>query len=175
MEENVSDALMMAGAMIIFILALTFSMSSFTTVRTTIDEIFQRDTKVDLVTDESHNYLNYMKAEDDSIRTVGIETVISSIYRLSKENYKVYINTDIELSELEEMTVDNTKYFSRNDNDNSYTYELTIHSNINFEELYGKLKDKGFKEYLGIYQEKSGASSENKPKYRVITYVQKTS
>ena len=41
------------------------------------------------------------------------------------------------------------------------------------EGLYEKLKDKKFKEYLGVYQEKTDESVDriNKTTYRVITYV----
>lgn len=102
MEENLSDAILMAGAMIIFIIALTFSMSSFRVVTKTIDEILQHDARIDLITDEHHNYLNYETAggNESKSRTVGIETVISSIYRISKENYIVYINTDVNLDKF---------------------------------------------------------------------------
>lgn len=59
------------------------------------------------------------------------------------------------------------------------TYEITINgenSNIQkFEKgLYENLKDKKFKEYLGIYQENTSANEANRTTYRVITYVQTT-
>ena len=184
MEENLSDAILMAGAMIVFIIALTFSMSSFRVVTKTIDEILQYDSKIDLVTDENHNYLNYETAGNDESksRTVGIETIISSIYRISKENYIVYINTDVNL--------DSTGMTKKSNFNNQYknstyipssnnTYEITINgknSNIQgFDKgLYQNLKDKKFKEYLGIYQENTSANEANRTTYRVITYVQTT-
>lgn len=169
MEENVSDALLMAGAMLIFIIALTFSMSSFTTMRSTIQEIFEYEAKIDLVKDEHNNYLNYMTAGTDSIRIVGIETVLTSIYRLQKENFKVYINTSENLNMPEYDFTD--KFDSKNIS--SYNmYEISINSNIDYKKIYEKLSEKTFKEYLGVYQEDTGASEENKPTYRVITYVE---
>lgn len=170
MEENVSDALLMAGAMLIFIVALTFSMSSFTTMRSTMQDIFEHDAKIDLVTDSSNNYLNYIKAGSDQARTVGVETVMSSIYRKDKENFKVYINTDKDLG-IEKITLNSDKYNSKSSK--NYMYEININTAIDYKELYGKLIEiKEFREYLGIYQDNSDVSSANKTTYRVITYVE---
>lgn len=90
MEDNISDALIMAGAILIFVIALTISMSSFTTMRTQIDQIVELDYKLDLIRDEDGNYMNYHTSESD-VRIVGVETVVSSMYRVKKENYVIYI------------------------------------------------------------------------------------
>lgn len=192
MVDNLSDALYMAGAILIFVIALTVSMSSFTEMRTQIDEIIEADSKLELVTDEQ-GYINYMSGKDElnedlDVRVVGPETVVSSMYRVAKENYIVYIKMDNIPSEIDTITLsqkglDAQKYkgtdiIEKNDE----IIEITINgqnSNIDVlledKGLYKALiKDNGkkFKEYLGVYQESSGADEANKTTYRVVTYVE---
>ena len=188
MEENLTDALMMAGAVLIFVIALTISMSSFSEMRTQIDEIIEMDSRVDLAQDAT-GYLNYMTTSSD-IREVGIETIVSSMYRVAKENYVVYIKAngldndvlmkfkDTGRSELdiEEQTFpDGTSSIGKNDKV-LYIDINGKNSNITYildeKGVYNALKDKTFREYLGVYQEKSEASEANKTTYRVITYVE---
>ena len=38
--------------------------------------------------------------------------------------------------------------------------------------LYSSIKDKKFEEYLGVYQDNTDATEENKITYRIITYVE---
>lgn len=184
MEDNLTDALLMAGAVLIFVIALTTSMSSFTKMRSQIDAIIQEDSKLEYAIEDSSGkstYLNYKSSEEsEAIRTVGIETIISSIYRVTTENYIVYINTKNPLDGLEEAKIDGNDYFKGKLGNNN-TYAITINQDNSdlkklFEEkkLYEKLiKTSGkFKEYLGIYQENNETDESNKPTYRVITYVE---
>ena len=203
MVDNISDALIMAGAILIFVIALTVSMSSFTTMRTQIDEIIEHDSKLDLVTDESGNYLNYHKSNSD-VREVGIEAVISSMYRITKENYIIYIaglnnlkhgssasdidEGKVKLTTLKDISDENVKQYYDGEkiiDDTEEIIEISIiGENSNIDAVLGKdgvasgkktlyeiLKNQKFKEYLGVYQQKSGASTENKTTFRVITYV----
>lgn len=177
MEDNLTDALLMAGAVLIFVIALTTSMSSFTKMRSQIDAIIQEDSKLEYaIEDSSGTYLNYKSSnENQAIRTVGVETVVSSMYRVSKENYIVYINTKSNLG-ITEKNISND-YFN-GVLTNRYTYAITINEdNSNVQQLlknglYDKLKGKKFKEYLGIYQENTDADESNRTTYRVITYVE---
>ena len=92
--EDVSEALLMAGSVLIFIIALTICISSFSTVRVGAENIFKQTETIDMAKDESNGeYINYiqMKNEEDITRIVGVETVIASLYRSQKENYVVYI------------------------------------------------------------------------------------
>lgn len=191
MEDNLTDALLMAGAVLIFVIALTTSMSSFTKMRSQIDAIIQEDSKLEYAIEDSSGesiYLNYKSSnENQGIRTVGVETVISSMYRVSKENYIVYINTKNNIPNLEEFKTDikdSSKYFNRNISNSekllkyNNVYAITINEdNSNVEQLlenglYNNLKEKKFKEYLGIYQENTDADESNRTTYRVITYVE---
>lgn len=191
MEDNLTDALLMAGAVLIFVIAITTSMSSFTKMRSQIDAIIQEDSKLEYAIEDlsgKSTYLNYKSSnENQGIRTVGVETVISSMYRVSKENYIVYINTKNNIPNLEEFKTDikdSSKYFNRNISNSekllkyNNVYAITINEdNFNVEQLlenglYNNLKGKKFKEYLGIYQENTDADESNRTTYRVITYVE---
>lgn len=82
--ENASDAIIMAGAILIFVMALTITMNVFSQVRATIDTVVY-------TTDET-NYYEYMDTEDNNgikNRRVGLETVIPTLYKYYKENYTV--------------------------------------------------------------------------------------
>ena len=190
--ENVSDALYIAGAVLMLVIALTVAMSSFSTIRTQIDEIIQSDAQVDLATEEDGSYINYILSSDQSdIRTVGVETIISSMYRVLKENYNLYIKLK-DPSGLTTINATREIVYSAPDGTNSTLInagdrliEISLAgSGINSEEdierllgtngLYEKLKGKKFKEYLGVYQEATDTSvSElNKATFRVITYIE---
>ena len=191
MADNLSDALVMAGAVLIFIIALTVSMSSFSTMRSQIDDIVESDSKLDLLMDDG-KYLNYLTSQDDGdVRIVGIETIISSLYRVEKENYRVYIKSSAIPRDLATVyTNANPQTYKKDDgsselliNTGDKVLEITINnknSNItnlfskDGKNLYDKLKGKKFKEYLGVYQERTAdeVSAENKTTYRVITYIE---
>lgn len=90
--ENAVDALKMAFAVIVFVLALTVGIAVFTQARTASDVILQGQ--------DSTEYYEYIRAgiyDDETgqwistgdTRIVGIETVIPTLYRYYKENYTV--------------------------------------------------------------------------------------
>lgn len=80
--ENAADALKMAAEVLLFILALGITISSFSQARET-SEILLRYTDRDYVT-------QYVEDLETTERVVGIETIIPAIYRAYKENYKIY-------------------------------------------------------------------------------------
>ena len=85
--ENVADALKMAFAVLSFVVALSIAMSSFRQVREVSQVLIEAN-------DDTYNY-KYVEQNVDSSgnlqteRIVGVETIIPSIYRAFKENYKV--------------------------------------------------------------------------------------
>ena len=182
MADNISDALIMAGAILIFVIALTVCMSSFTTMRSQIDSIIEYDYKLDLVTDENGNYINYHTSNSDA-RTVGIETVVSSMYRVAKENYVVYIaGLDSIPSGITKTNLNEPQKYNNEEiiNTTDEVIKISISgANYNVDKilneygLYEKLKNEKFKEYLGVYQLATDESVDevNKTTYRVITYV----
>ena len=85
--ENATDALKMAGAVLIFVLAISIIILAFGQVRETADIIL--DYK-----DRETTYIYYDNQYDDegnliTVRTVSLETIIPTIFRAYLENYKV--------------------------------------------------------------------------------------
>ena len=175
--ENVVEALYMAAAILILIVALTVSISSFTTLKGHIETIISSDDVVDLATEDEndpHSYINYITETVDDVREVGAETVISSIRRVPRESYTVYIGG---LNSLTSSTNSNdfeyVNGYLKISTDNTNYKNLT---NKNMKQIYEEIKaqeDAGyiFKEYIGVYQEDlQGVSEANRATYRVITY-----
>lgn len=175
--ENVSDALIMAGSVLVFIIALSVCISSFTTLRANIDNIVSHTETVNMAEGEE-GYINYIKGKN-AIRIVGSETVVSSVCRAMKENYIVYIifKSSVTVPNSVMSTIYNTNGTTpivgiRIPNDKNYNLDI---NKILSDGLYGDIRDKRFEEYLGEYQEKTeeGVSEANKITYRIITYVEK--
>lgn len=179
--ENVTDALIMAGSVLMLIIALTVSISSFSNLKSQVDYIVTSADETDLAKDETGGYINYIKNSSD-IRVVGAETLISSIRRVEKENYKIYIvpkttldtSLGIKYSEAIEQKYSTTTLVA----ENATIYEISLSgknndiSKILTDDFYQEVKNMKFKEYLGVYQNNTEASSENKETYRIITYVE---
>lgn len=83
--ENATDALHMAAAVLIFVLALSISINAFGEVRQTAQSIIQYK-------DREYDY-TYVEQEGTQ-RKVGIESIIPSIYKAYKENYKIVFETN---------------------------------------------------------------------------------
>ena len=192
--ENATDALIMAGSVLIFLIALSVCVSSFTTLRTGIDQIIDQTETVDMaqkngeyVNGEYVNgeYVNYIKRSDDAIRVVGSETVVSSMYRAKKENYVIYIvlkNSLINSNEFEKIGMivnipdikksDDNIIINKSDNVIKLIGSYDFDDILNQLKLYESIKDKKFEEYLGVYQDNTDATEENKITYRIITYIE---
>ncbi len=82
--ENVSDALKIAGAAMIFVLAFTISMILFSKAKQTADAVL---TNIQL-----NKFVPKIESLDRNVtRIVGIETVIPSIYRYCQEDDNIRI------------------------------------------------------------------------------------
>lgn len=81
--ENAIDALKMVFAMMVFIMAFTIAMLTFSQAKSTSEIVLFRN-------DET-NYYEYTKAtgQEFESRTVGLETIIPTLYKYYKENYTV--------------------------------------------------------------------------------------
>ena len=95
--ENAVRALEMAFAVMIFVIALTVTITSFSTARKTSDLVLQ-------YSDETtyYDYIDYTEGagytfpdgstytyDSQGNRIVGIETIIPTVYKYSKERYRV--------------------------------------------------------------------------------------
>lgn len=197
--ENATDALLMAASVLLLIIALTVSISSFTSMKNQVDVILQQEEETDLAIGEitnpdgttSYYYLNYVEGAE-SVRTVAADTVISTIRRMMKEEYTVIISGDcIEngtgLNDFKEAGIIKTLTTDDQTHDGvtiigqgTDIFELSIDSNYAtyitnsyIEKLYKAIKGSTFKEYLGIWQDGSEVVSDaNKETYRIITFVE---
>lgn len=82
--ENAAEALKMAAAVLIFLMALSVAIVSFGQVRKTSDEILNMQ-------DRETEYIdgNFYYKTIGTERTVGLETIIPTIYRVYYENYRI--------------------------------------------------------------------------------------
>ena len=79
--ENAVEAFKIAGSVILFVIALSLSISSLSTANRTVSEITT-------MYDKEANY-TYIKPSSDLSRTVGIDTIIPTMYNAYKENIKI--------------------------------------------------------------------------------------
>ncbi len=186
--ENASDALIMAGQILIFIVALTVCISSFSTLRQGVDSIIGETETVKFAKGEN-GYINYIEADNNkAIRIVGAETVVSSLYRALKENYVVYLKLK-DTSNLfvgtgdavvdkyiakQDLIINRKKIISKDDS----LIKVTIGTNTNTQidsklrkVLFNKIKDLSFYEYYGQYQDATDAPQADKTTHRIITYI----
>lgn len=81
--ENAVEAIKMAFAVMVFVMALSISMISFNSAKATSDVV--------LYTQDETNYYDYQGATGKASenRIVGLETIIPTLYKYYKENYTV--------------------------------------------------------------------------------------
>ena len=83
--ENGVEALKIASAVLIFVLAITITISAFTKATQAINRIFSIQNEDEYVTMVDENgeeyYLNFVRFVQGGTREVGIETIIPSSYR----------------------------------------------------------------------------------------------
>ena len=138
------------------------------------------------------NYINYIKNEND-IRKVGFDEIVSSFRRMRKEGYEIYIYmiNGSRPSGIPDDLVKSAKEYNYLLQDGSYKriigngsiIKLTIAGGNkyirNLDEtikiLYNSGMDgKTYEEYIGIYKEKTGEGvlEKENPTYKILTYVE---
>ena len=172
--ENAVDALYIAGAVLLLLIALTIGISSFSSQVSQIDEIVQADERVDIVTETSGDYVNYI-SHSDSERVVSVDTIVNTLYRAYKENNTVYINVNIDKTTLEDYGINvvdttNSSINGQALKRNYYAvFKITTEYNLqNAKErlnqifygttgnngFYNAIRNKRFKEFIGeLYQD----------------------
>lgn len=110
--DNAIDALKMAFAVFVFVMALTISMRAFSQAKTVSDEVFYMADKT--------NFYEYTSDDEEEIkkiadgRIVSLETMIPTLYRYYKENFNVIIKTkkygDVVFNLEQEIKDYNTDY-----------------------------------------------------------------
>lgn len=200
--ENAVEALVMAGSIFLLIIALTLGISSFSRVKTQIDDIVLSREKVEYAVDSNDNsLLNFIKSKGITYtRDVSIETIVTTLRRIRKESFDVYIILTDSVNKVDEFadelqaTLDddnntfddidisavrgkNILRFSISGTANKYVEDKNsdkFDETINL--LYNIVREenKTFKEYYGIYKEKTdeGVSDVEKSDRKIITYVE---
>lgn len=82
--ENASDAIIMAGAVLIFVIALSVAMTVFSQARVTIDTVVYASDRTNY-----YEYIDIDISNNIKNRIVGLETIIPTLYKYYKENYTV--------------------------------------------------------------------------------------
>ena len=172
--ENATQALLIAASVLLLIIALTVSISSFTSLKEQVQTWISERTQLETVTDNSGEFLNYLKSSDNAVRLVGPETIMSAIGRIQKENYNIYIihnnnitgSDDKFLSELDGKNV--VKLTTKNNEIDKY---LTGEEE---KKIFNLIKNKKYNEHIGIYKEKTdqGVLEAEKTTYKILTFVE---
>lgn len=165
--ENGAEALKIAFAIMMFIMALSLSISSISQANSAVTAIIGYN-------DRETNY-SYVEPSSSSNRTVGVETIIPTMYKAYKENFNIYFydnnGNSFEIYQDEDGNeincIDGSEVFGN-------VQEALDHLNqILNDGLYDTLAGKKFEERLGeYYQDDSENTPEvNKTKTRVIVYT----
>ena len=128
--ENAVDALKIAFAILVFIIAIALTFSVITKIRQTSDVLYEARDSNKYYIDELDN-ITYMTAKEETNRSVGAETIIQTIYRYYKENFGVTI-FNIDLNPIARYDLD-TENIMNNWNSNS---EATNKAHIDYLNKY---------------------------------------
>ena len=181
--ENAVDALKIAFGFMMFVLALTLSISSFSSANSTVKAIVQMN-------DRETEY-TYIEPSKNRTRTVVIETIVPTMYRAYYENIEIKFfdsdgTTDLILYKKKNEDGSKTAINSIDMTINSdmQLVDLLLSGDINSDKysltetiseggLYNYLSDKKFIENLGEYYQDDSPNTPQamKVKKRVITYT----
>lgn len=166
--ENAAEALKIAAAVLIFVLALSICINAFGEVRQTSDIIMQYN-------DKEYEYMYRYVKEGNTERIVGAETIIPAIYKAYKENYKIVFSKfdneglykkknkenaqyePVYKIDLENEVLGNEIQKQQFLNDILYgtqeisKFEANLEILLNNVGLYDKIKEMKFTEQLGVY------------------------
>ena len=108
--ENAVDALHMAAGVLIFVLALTISINAFTQVRITSRTLIEAN-------DREYDYIDaYVEESGTTERIINLESIVPSIYKAYKENYKIVFKDNANDADGEARTLLGTDgIYSRKD------------------------------------------------------------
>lgn len=191
--ENAADALEMAGAVLIFVLALSIIIFALGQVRESADTIIDyRDRETSYIDGDYYYESSY------SVRNVNLETIIPSVYRAYLEEYIIVFeglekplynikdeNGDMvgqyTLGEESFLSKENQAEFIRailyrdfDTNESDFLNKFSVTINLNdCKSLYEQLQNKtDITEHLGEYYKDDNPNipDVNKTKKRIITY-----
>ncbi len=128
--ENAVDALHMAAAVLIFVLALAISINAFGEVRQISQLLVEYN-------DREYEY-TYVEENTDSNgnvlteRIVGLESIIPSIYKAYYENYKVVFRDSDSATDASSLLGNDGLYKKRNSETGQYepVYEIDLQNEV---------------------------------------------
>ena len=184
--ENVTEALKMAAAVLVFVVALGISISSFSEARQTSDMLVRYNDR-EYVT-------QYMENTGKKTREVSLETIIPTLYRAYKENFTIYFyrsdGTPLVLykyndEEINYINSGGEAWALANDTEKDYFIMallyvtntqseqglkdfvnnlkdrgITLFRDLNPNSLYDTIKEEKFQEEYGIYYQEDVVSGE---------------
>ena len=121
MEENIADALKIAGSVLLFVIGLSVAFLAFSQARESVDAIIKySDREYFTIENDSRFYYLADSSGLGTNRYVGIETVIPTIYRAYKENFKIVfeveddVDSDFHLFKKDILNPETGKYEEMN-------------------------------------------------------------
>lgn len=171
--ENAVEALKIAFAVMMFVAALSLSISCFSQANAAVTSIIS-------LNDRETEY-TYVEPSSTNTRTVGVETIVPTMYKAYQENFQIYFyqnkektqpfviytKTDNVGNSIDVNYIDGSEVFGN-------AQEAVNHlDNILNNGLYESLSGKKFIEELGEYYQNDSENTPevNKTKTRVITYT----
>lgn len=176
--ENVVEALKIAFAVMMFVMALSLSVFSFSKANSAVTAIINmRDRETE------YTYVNPIEKSGQTssyVRTVGVEDIVPTLYRAYQTNFEIYFlkadGTPLEIYEKidGEMThhIDGSEVFASLEESMQHLNEILEGKN-GADGLYKILSGKRFIEELGEYYQNDSENTPeaNKVIKRVITYT----
>ena len=194
--ENIAEALKRAGAVLLFVLALSIIIVSFGQVRQSVDIIIDYKDRETFYIETSYYYESI-----GNERTVSFETIIPSVFRAYLENYQIVFDgitkpiykikkndgttvskysLDLEVEKLASGDEQKGEFlsgilyhdFSISGNQINFEKKFNNISLDDCESIYDQLSGKTITESLGVYYQDDSENEPNvnKVKKRVITY-----
>ena len=197
--ENATEAMYMAFAVLIFVLALSITMSSFSVVRVAASNILQNQ--------DRENGYTYVKYQDDNgeletNRIVGKETIVPAMFRAYAENYSIrfldtdgsplnfyqYNNEPTNIIDLKNDGIANrsqanvfvqalvTGKLGELKDANRVTGQFSLFEDLSTKTFRDIISNRSFKETLGVYyledlNSEYKVEDVNKTSKRIITYT----
>lgn len=127
--ENATDALHMAASVLIFVLALSISINAFGQARQTADTLVSYNDR-----EYSYSYVEENTDEEGNVlteRLVGLDSIIPSIYKAYRENYKIVF-------ENSETILDKNEGLYKKRNNKTGEYEPVFQIDLENESLAGE-------------------------------------
>lgn len=141
--ENATNALLMAFAVLIFIIALSVTLTTLSQAKSTADIVLFYSDRENFQTPMQYDALNY----EDGGRTVGADTVIATIARCAKEKFSVKIIED-EKTYIFEYDIQ-TETEIKTEIDRFIQEHTGTHTGTSYRETYVEVTTSG-KTYFGV-------------------------